>query len=165
MTNLTHECPKCNATGKVQWRHIVNGVCFLCNGGGMVTKATCSGYLASQVRGDFNNVVPAAPVKVNPDAPIRVTKEIKGLGLCDVTVYRGEDRGLFRFEWTYDDDSFYGGHAGCSQGWIYVRVQNGTVRFELNEDGDPLASNGAVHFGVDLALKYLQRAHKRHGCK
>lgn len=164
-SNLTHECPKCNATGKVQFRHIQNGVCFLCAGKGMVTKATCAGYLASQVRGDFNRVVrDDSPRQVNPNSPIRVEKEIKGLGKCDVLAYRGEDKGLFRFEWVYADDSFHGGHAGVSQAWVMVRVENGQVRFENGEHGDPLVSNGAIIFGLHTALRCLQRAHKRHGC-
>jgi RecJ-like exonuclease len=33
-TNVKLECPKCAGTGEVEFKHVANGVCFMCEGTG-----------------------------------------------------------------------------------------------------------------------------------
>ena len=44
--NLTHTCPKCFGSGSVIFKHVENGVCFLCGGGKSVSEATAARWLA-----------------------------------------------------------------------------------------------------------------------
>ena len=50
-TPVSVTCPKCGGGQKIaQFKHVENGVCFLCNGAGVTDAATAAGLSASAAK-------------------------------------------------------------------------------------------------------------------
>lgn len=84
-TALTHCCPKCAGTGAVPFRHVENGVCFLCNGAKAVTERVAASWLAAQLG-------PAPVAQATPNAaPARPSKTVTLDGFGAVKIIRLDD--------------------------------------------------------------------------
>ena len=115
--NLTHTCPKCHGVGTLPFRHIQNGVCFLCAGAKRVTLATASRWLASE--SGFTGAVEAKPA--GPKAPPRPFKLVDLGKFGTVRVVR------------LDDGSFSASGLRAGEGCDYFlrfTVSNGRVRVD-----------------------------------
>ena len=124
---LTHTCPKCAGVGAMPFRHIHNGICFLCNGAKAVTERTAARWLASEMG-------PAPRVQAASNAPKAPALPFKSVDLGDfgtVRISRLED-GTFSargFQVASDD--------GCCDYFLLFAVKGGrvVVNTELVQSG------------------------------
>ena len=114
---LTHTCPKCAGVGTMPFRHIHDGVCFLCNGAKAVTERTAARWLASEMG-------PAPRVQVASNAPKAPARPFKSVNLGDFGTVRISrlDDGTFSargFQVASDD--------GCCDYFLFFAVKSGRV--------------------------------------
>ena len=76
-TPVSVTCPKCGGGQKIaQFKHVENGVCFLCNGAGVTDAATAAGFeraaLAAVVRDDRRSAPAPAPAQNVKSKPVQL---------------------------------------------------------------------------------------------
>ena len=118
---LTHTCPKCAGVGTMPFRHIHDGVCFLCNGAKAVSERTAARWLASEMG-------PAPRLQATANAPKAPAQPFKSVNLGDfgtVRISRMDDgtftaRNLLVTDSDGDADSY----------WLRFSVVGGRVKVE-----------------------------------
>lgn len=138
----TFECPKCFGAGYFRiFSHVEHGVCFLCGGARVATRAQISGWLRAQMG---NNAMPmdATAGTGGGDIISRKSVEIRGFGLCEIQRLTTNEDGEFVV--------YVQGANGSLPAWFDVR--NGKVKINLTCDG-LIASKKDLESCLQLALK------------
>ena len=121
---LTHTCPKCAGVGTMPFRHIHDGVCFLCNGAKAVTERTASRWLASQM-----DAAPRTQATDNaPKAPARPSKSVDLGRFGRVLISRLEDGTFTARDILVHDDSYDG--SGVDGYWLCFSIIGGRVKVD-----------------------------------
>jgi len=65
-------CPRCNGLGRINcYKHVEDGICFLCEGKGTVTQHEYEQYITTQVKADNNR----AKRNAKREAELKATAE------------------------------------------------------------------------------------------
>lgn len=114
---LTHTCPKCAGVGTMPFRHIHDGVCFVCNGARAVTERTAARWLALEM-----GPAPRAQAASNvPKAPAAPFKSVDLGDFGTVRISRLDDGTFSARGFQVASDN------GCCDYFLFFAVKGGRV--------------------------------------